>query len=524
MIRPGTYALGTIRGLAVGRGRGGALVLMLGLALGLVASLLVPARVANGDVANDIPDGFVSGTTHVLRIRPSIWEAPPEPRLRSAAGTAIAKLGEAVVATCDLAAVTSTLGVLNTARVDDVPSACVVDPVHTTIARADRLYLGPSRLTGSDVASARVRATRASKKARPRFGIELALTDRGAATVAADPTMTGLNAVVDGTALRGTLSSAISQTTPGPTTTLQFTPDGQLSRADAYRIVDAIEQSRSEEVIGFAHQTTMTRDARALFGSNEPRIEDKRRFAQDCPVPDSPGTLVLGCQGADRIFLLRVDRPDLSQIMPVTAAHEMLHAAYARLAPPERRKINRRLDAAFASSTDPHLRDVIAEYGTIEPGARHNELHSLLGTEVVALGPALEQYYARYFEDRQQIVRAFQSYQSVFDALEAQYNQLSSEADALDAQLKDLEPQVQAAGAEADRLAGQIDSLRAQGRIDESNRLVDPQNAAVNRANSLADQFNGLVADYNSKVEALNALAITAHQIDEALGVDAPAP
>ena len=44
-----------------------------------------------------------------------------------------------------------------------------------------------------------------------------------------------------------------------------------------------------------------------------------------------------------------------------------------------------------------------------EPGQRLNELHSLLGTEVAHLSPALERYSHRYFHDRQGIVSAFQS-------------------------------------------------------------------------------------------------------------------
>jgi len=56
-------------------------------------------------------------------------------------------------------------------------------------------------------------------------------------------------------------------------------------------------------------------------------------FAKDCPTPDSRNAFVLGCYQPDRrrIFILRVDRPDLAATMTVTAAYEMLHAAYADL-------------------------------------------------------------------------------------------------------------------------------------------------------------------------------------------------
>ena len=278
-------------------------------------------------------------------------------------------------------------------------------------------------------------------------------------------------------------------------------------------------------MIGFADHLLLTPDARALFASNAPRIDDKRRFARSCPIPESPGTAILGCQGNGRIFLLRVDRPDLAAIMTVTAAHEMLHAAYSRLDPAERRRVDRLTEAAFAASTDPRLRDLVAEYDTFEPGERSNELHSLLGTEVATLGRPLQRYYRRYFRDRTRVVDAFTGYQSVFDTLKAQYDRLKAEVDGLEAQLQDLSRQLDAASVEADQLAGQIESLRSQGRVEESNRLVSTKNEAAKRAHTLADEYNGRVDQFNAKVNALNALAIAGQQLDAAISTTlAPAP
>ncbi len=481
--------------------------------LGLVSS---PASASVVQRGQHVPDGFVSGDPHLLRVRPIIGEVPAaRPGLASsAAGPAIARFGVAVVATCDLARVTSAVAVPRTEVDGDVPGACVIG-AERGVRQGGRLLLGPARLSGSDVATVR------AHKARGRaLAIEITLADRGAAALAEDPSTQELVVVVDGDVLRGGLTSSPTAPTDGSKVKLTLQPDRALSRADAARIVDAIEQSRSEEVIGFADQVTMTRQARELFGSNAPKVVDKVEFQRDCPTKQDQFTYVLGCQGDSRIYLLRVDRPDLAAIMPVTAAHEMLHAAYAELAPGERRRIDRLLDQAFEGTSDQRLRDTLAQYAKAEPGQRHNELHSILPTEVTDLGPALERYFRRYFTDRGAIVSAFAGYQGVFDTLQAQYDQLSAEVAALDAQLRELEPRAEAAGTEADRLASEIEGLRRQGRFDESNRLVDPQNGAVDEANALAAQYNDLVAQYNAKVAALNALAITAREIDAALGVD----
>ena len=491
-------------------------VVLAALAATAVMLVVVPASGA------EVPDGFLSGTAHAVRVRPILGEVRPAPKRR--VRVAAAELAAAAVTSCDLGRVAAIPAVPSTGRAGDSASVCVVNSSDRDVRRAPRYLLGPARLTGSDIVAARVRETRASKKARPASAVEMTLTDRGAAAFAADPSTANLAVVVDGEVVPGTLSSASTVVAGGPGLTLTFAAErGTWSRAAAAGLVRVITEARSEEVIGFADHLMLTLDARALFASNSPRIDDKRRFTRDCPIPESPGTFVLGCQGNGRIYLLRVDRPDLAVIMTVTAAHEMLHAAYSRLDPAERRRIDRLTEAAFAASTDPRLRDLVAEYDTFEPGERSNELHSLLGTEVATLSRPLERYYRRYFRDRTRVVDLFTGYQSVFDTLKAQYDQLKSEVDGLEGQLNGLSAQRDAAAGEADRLTAEIESLRSEGRIEESNGLVGAQNAAVNRARALADQFNGLVDTYNAKVDALNALAIAGQQLDDAVGTTATA-
>jgi hypothetical protein len=497
--------------------RRGGFVVLVALTVSAMTPLGTPASAA------DIPDGFVSGTAHAVRVRPILGEVSPAPKRR--VRPAAAELAATAVGSCDLARVTAIAAVPSTGRAGDSSGGCVVNSNDSRARRARRFLLGPARLTGSDIVATRVRATRVSKQAKATYTVEMKLSDRGAARFAADPSTANLAVVVDGKVVPGTLTSAGTGAAIVSGLTLTFAPERRAtSRAATAGLVRLINEARSEEVIGFADQLTMTPDARALFAANSPRIVDKRRFVRDCPIPESVGTFILGCQGNGRIVVLRVDRPDLAQIMTVTAAHELLHAAYSRLDPAERRRVDRLTKEAFAASTDQRLRDLVAEYETFEPGQRSNELHSLLGTEVAMLSRPLERYYRRYFRDRRVVVDAFAGYRGVFDTLKAQYDQLKREVDALEAQLNDLSAQRDAAGGEADRLAAEIDSLRSQGRIEESNGLVGAQNTAVNRARAIADQFNGFVDEYNAKVEALNALAIAGQQLDDAIRTTAAAP
>jgi len=280
----------------------------------------------------------------------------------------------------------------------------------------------------------------------------------------------------------------------------------------------AVARPTPPEVVALTRQASMTASARKLFLASHSQLVGRDRIAEVCPAFESESTFVLGCfTGRGRIYVLQVDQPELLGVMPVTAAHEMLHAAYKKLSSDERKRVNKLVDQAFAATTDQRLRDLVDEYRRSEPGQRHNELHSLLATEVAELPRPLERYYRRYFRNRQEVVATFSAYEAVFDGLQSQGEQLRAEIDGLEAQLDPLRGQVDAANAEANSLGGEISALRAQGRIAESNQLVGPQNAAVNRARALVDEFNGLVAEHNAKVDQLNALVTTSQRLDESL-------
>ena len=161
----------------------------------------------------------------------------------------------------------------------------------------------------------------------------------------------------------------------------------------------------------------------------------KELYLRGTPAGRRPGRVRQGLPGAGvaqhvrrrllqsdrkRIFILRVDRPDLTPAMRVTAAYEMLHAAYAALAPSDRKRC--RLDGGrcLPCVRDERLRALSGELAALPARDRLDALHSLLGTQVAQLPDDLEHYYSSLFQDRQSVVSAFWSYKSAFDALDSQ--------------------------------------------------------------------------------------------------------
>lgn len=256
---------------------------------------------------------------------------------------------------------------------------------------------------------------------------------------------------------------------------------------------------------------------RTFFYGGEPVIEAGNAFALHCPSPEAGTLQILGCHHDARIYILAVSRPELASVVDVTAAHEMLHAVYDAMDDDARTAIDPQLTSFYDASTDTHLRQIVAQYEQRTPENRVNELHSLIGTQVTTLTPALDAHYAKYFHDRAPTTNAYTAYISVFDGLLTRYHDLDTQLDDLAGRITSLQDQANAAGNEAQRLGSQIETFRAQGRLGESNALVAPQNDAVGRAQSLSAQANGLIGRYNEVASEINGVAAQLGSLKAAL-------
>lgn len=260
-----------------------------------------------------------------------------------------------------------------------------------------------------------------------------------------------------------------------------------------------------QDIAQLATHTTMVGRGRDMFYVSKPEINDATRFNQNC-TDTGEESLVLGCYFAQRIYLYNVTDPRLSGAKEVTAAHEMLHAAYERLQPQERGRINSLLQTQFDTLNDQRLKDLIDLYRQHEPTELLNEMHSILGTEYRGLSPELEAYYKQYFADRGVVVGFAEKYEAVFTESKvriADYDeQLGSIKAIIDANYRVLETK----RTELHNEAARLDSLR-QSDPAAYNSAVPGYNVQVSEFNSLVAQTQELVAHYNAIVEKRNAEA-----------------
>jgi len=189
------------------------------------------------------------------------------------------------------------------------------------------------------------------------------------------------------------------------------------------------------DMVAVAERAELSDTGKFILYATRPEIEDSDDFNKDCERKEQ-GTAILGCYDNDRIYIYNVKDERLDGIREVTVAHEMLHAAYQRMSEDERKKINALVETEYAKLSDnPEFSDRMAFYARTEPGERDNELHSIIGTEVVDISPELEKHYAKYITDRAALVALFNSYNSVFLEIDQQAKSLVAQLDALSAKI-----------------------------------------------------------------------------------------
>lgn len=287
----------------------------------------------------------------------------------------------------------------------------------------------------------------------------------------------------------------------------------------------AQQYTPSSHISAIEQRVTLTSAGRRIFYATSPEVQDSGQFNGSCHSVERT-TAILGCYYRDRIYLYNVQNSELDGALDVTAAHELLHAAYARLSTFEQHKVDGLVRAAYQKvKNEPTLKRLMEYYKQAEPGAEINELHSILGTTIANLDSELERYYARYFTNRASIVTLNQRYTQVFSELDQQATSLKAKISAEESSLK---TETDAYQNELNQLNSDIQSFnqRAVSGDFSSQEFYATRSALSGRVTSLNSQQNQLntrISAYNTMIAEYNKLAVRAQQLNQSMnGVSAP--
>lgn len=270
-------------------------------------------------------------------------------------------------------------------------------------------------------------------------------------------------------------------------------------------------------VVELADRSDMTDKGRFIFYVSKPSVDGKKTFNKVCERKES-GMAVLGCYSKARIYIYDVTDKKLDGIKEVTAAHEMLHAAYERLHSFEREKVDKLIEAEYQKlKSNADYAERVAFYDRTEPGARYNELHSMIGTEIASVSGELEAHYAKYFRDRSVIVDLYDDYSGEFKRLEAEVKALSAQLDALKVKLSTSTDQYEA---DINQLNTDIRQFNERanrpGGFTTPSAFTAERSTLIARSDAIARsqaEINGIVTKYNEIVEQLNSIVTQSNSL-----------
>lgn len=272
-----------------------------------------------------------------------------------------------------------------------------------------------------------------------------------------------------------------------------------------------------------ARDATMTDYATHMFYINHPDQQPKTTFATYCPA-GTEQTVVLGCYKGNQggIYLLSVTNDELAGIEQVTAAHEMLHAAYDRLSKQERTEVDAMLQDYYQNHlTDETIKATIESYKKSEPDALVNEMHSIFGTQIKDLPSGLQQYYSQYFTDRNKVVSYYATYDKAFTGRQQQVRAYDAQLASMKDQIGQLEDAAKQQQASLQEQRQAMDRSRAKGDNGGYNALVDQYNAAVRTYNTNVNRLKQLIVQYNQLVVTRNAITVEEQQLMQAISSSA---
>lgn len=262
-------------------------------------------------------------------------------------------------------------------------------------------------------------------------------------------------------------------------------------------------------VTQLANQDTMNSYTKHLFYLNRPQLlTSVSSFRVHCP--ENQNTIVLGCYHPDQegIFIYNVSDSTLAGVAQVTAAHEVLHAVYARLTTAQRSNLDSLLNNYYENGlTNPTVKAEVKLYQQTEPKDVFDEMSCTFGTEIANLPAPLEAYYGRYFSNRAAIVAYEQKYQAAFSSRQAVVAQDDTMLTQLKSQINSMQSQLNSSLVTLNSQSASLNNLRSSGNIAAYNAGVSPYNDLVYAYNANVKNDQALVNQYNQLVASRNQVA-----------------
>ena len=287
-----------------------------------------------------------------------------------------------------------------------------------------------------------------------------------------------------------------------------------LQRDRVYDYYRGITYKPSAEMVKIRDSLDLTSEGEFIFNASQPALSERDEFNQNCRPTDAE-TAILGCYVMENIYVYNIEDEQLKGIKELTAAHELLHAVYARMSDEEKNNLESVLRQVYKDNKE-ILEDDLKIYSSSE---RSEELYVRAGTEVKTLPDVLEKHYAKYFTNQDKVVSYYDSYIAVFrrlkaelKALEAEMSELNTKIDNLTTEYKNRVVQYEADVDQFNTCADTPGCFTSQWEFDTRRNVLVNEQIALD---ALYDEISNLIAEYNKKVEVYNSDVIETNRLTD---------
>lgn len=298
-----------------------------------------------------------------------------------------------------------------------------------------------------------------------------------------------------------------------------------LNRQWIYDYVRGLSYEPSNEMSRIREDLRLTEQGEFLFNAAQPVLSESEEFNEKCRLILDMEVAVLGCYTGGNIYVYDITDKSLDGIRELTAAHELLHAVFARMSETEKEGLKSDLEQVRKENADVLDEDL----NTYSSDEQFEELYVRAGTEVADLPSALEEHYAEIFTDQDLIVSFYNGYIAVFKENKAKIEALGGELSNLNAIIEEKKSvyEQESAGLNSEIIefnscveSGDcFDSLEAfRARRNQLMLRQENLNGLYIEINNLVDTYNNKVAEYNSYVlegKKLNSLINSVDVLEE---------
>ena len=276
-----------------------------------------------------------------------------------------------------------------------------------------------------------------------------------------------------------------------------------LQRDRVYDYYRGITYKPSAEMVKIRDSLDLTSEGEFLFNASQPVLSERDEFNQNCRPTDAE-TAILGCYVMENIYVYNIEDEQLRGIKELTAAHELLHAVYARMSDEEKGELESILKQVYKNNKE-ILEDDLKIYSSSE---QSEELYVRAGTEVKILPDILEKHYAKYFTNQDKVVGYYDSYIAVLrrlkaelKALETEMGELNTKIDNMTTEYKNRVVQYETDVNQFNNCADTMGCFSSQWEFDTRRNVLVNEQIALD---ALYDDISNLIVEYNKKVKVYN--------------------